>query len=319
MRFILRWYMNPQTLQKALNSRYNIFAQLGAIRGMNQNQAELYRGQVDKLVPQADFGNVPVASGLAEGFANAIPNAVSGMARLPAAQDPREVAWDLLNIGTGAIQGAEGLHAVKSALPAIINSGERGGALVGKSPSLKQDVNAAYNSGNLTAQEAKMGFGVRPLAKESIDPITLHPDYFAGHSLQRGADVIEKMQGDSIYKLWKAGEADNIPGIGEGIVRRLDLIFKNGRLSNANVAQAIRDNIPAESAITPKDIAQGAQYTRWPTLNMPGEEQATNMWVNAAAKARAAGESIPPQVMKNLPLNWMKLAVNLGYALKSLR
>lgn len=333
--------MNPsQLIQKFLQSRYNVPGQVGAVLGMNPEQKGNFRNSVDTLlspfdpqIPQTpqwlDQVELPgsrVPLGLikkvAQGYVDLPSKTVGSAAKIAAARNPWEAGGDALNIGTGVLAGAEGLHAFnESVMPElqkqIAGVNESGGVQLGpkpaKVPSMRTDVNDAYNSGNITAQEAKLGYGIKPLAKQSVDPLTLHPDYFASDSLKRGADVIENMKGKTIYTAWKNGEADQIPGIGEGIVRRLDLIFKDGPVSNAKVAETIRMNIPAESAITPLDMKQAGEYTRWQTLNQPAEDRASNMWVNEAAKIKVKGDEVPKWIAKNLPDNWEEKAVELGY------
>lgn len=110
--------MTPNASQQTA-SRFNPIAQLQAVRGMNPQMANQYRQQVDRTIPNADFGNVPVASGLAEGVVNAIPNAVGGMTKLPAARTPWQGIGDIANIAGGAVEGAGLLHAGVSGVNAL--------------------------------------------------------------------------------------------------------------------------------------------------------------------------------------------------------
>lgn len=103
-------------------SRFNPLAQARAVMGMNPQMAQSYRQQVDQTVPKADFGDVPVASGLAEGIANGIPNAVAGMAKLPAARTFQQGAGDVVDIGVGALEGAGLLDAAKTGMSALMRN-----------------------------------------------------------------------------------------------------------------------------------------------------------------------------------------------------
>lgn len=104
---------------KDATDRWNPITQVQSVLGMNPQMAQSYRQQVDKTVPRADFGNAPVLSGLAEGIANAIPNAVAGAARLPAARTLGQGAGDVFDVGVGALQGAGLVDAGKAGLSAL--------------------------------------------------------------------------------------------------------------------------------------------------------------------------------------------------------
>lgn len=152
--------------------------QIGSVLSMNPQQAGQYRQQVNQTVPHLPVPQVqplpamlptpnlgsgygrfmqgmsnlqPGAQNIPNATINAIPNAVAGMARLPAARGLGQGLGDVADIAAGAIQGGGLLDLAKSGLSSLNQNpgwlaNQRGGALIpGNDPS-------AYNTGIDTMQ-----------------------------------------------------------------------------------------------------------------------------------------------------------------------
>lgn len=120
-------------------SPQNLPAQVRSILNMSPEQAQAYRQQVNQTVPQllpqnapnvfAPFpvlGQIPqlkpYGKAITAGFVNAIPGAVAGGARLPAARSIGEAGRDLFDIGTGALQGASFVGLGRNVASAVSNA-----------------------------------------------------------------------------------------------------------------------------------------------------------------------------------------------------
>lgn len=230
--------------------QFNIPAQVGAVAGMNPQQAELYRYQVDQTMPQISTGNIPVVSGLASGIANAIPNAAAGLARLPAARDPQEAGWDIFNFLGGALGGASGLNAGRAGLGALARNpsinNQTGGLQWqwGQNPSVPTDSQMAsiFNSPEIQNAMYKFNNMASPAAKQALNkslPQAMESGDYRG-VLSLLANYSDATTQGAINRLMQTADAvggARVPGSGPGamLAKGVTIPSDNGATFNSAI------------------------------------------------------------------------------------
>lgn len=114
------------TIKKALANipdKYNLPMQVDAVRNMTPEQAKDFRNRVDQTIPELNLpSNDPKWNYLIQPTINAVPAAGRSLAKLPADRSPLEFGQDALNVASGALVGANLLHAGVAGASAVAGS-----------------------------------------------------------------------------------------------------------------------------------------------------------------------------------------------------
>lgn len=146
---------------------------------------------------------------------------------------------------------------------------------------------------------------VAKLLYEIADLLEMQEVEFKPRAYKRAAQQIEAMTED-IVELWKKGRLQDIPGVGEGIAKKIDEFLRTGKL---NYYEKLKKQMPMDveelmnlPGLGPKKIK--LLYQKLKIRNVKDLEQAAKQ--GRIAKIKGMGEKTQQEMLENIQAAWKK-------------